>query len=463
MSDGVLERTRQSDLQPLIANGVPVFRMYGQIRIELLRALSQDHLGLFADPNPDPTSGDIQWFAPNPGEIIKLADCTEDDRSGHEFHLARLVDDITHHIERLNRSGDDDARNMASVLTMALEIPDESHIFVVGGLPVLAGWGHVPRGPAVLRKPLIALVKRVLTITPPPVPEPEAPPSPPSPAAEPASQAAAVPPPPPPEQPAPPATAVTPDGARIRALIPIVNEVAGPARIATAAWVLWPLLAVLLVAIGYLLLRYCALGWPLSLLADNGMIVNYCVASGEPLRNNDLTAHLADLQAALAEKQRRLCVASVPPRPTPTPSPGPTSSTERVEIGGGRIGAVNVILTWNTDADLDLHVKCPSGKEIYFSSQRECGGVLDLDANSNDSNKTTSPAENVTWPEGAAPSGTYKVEVHLYNRRNASQPVEFKVELLINREVKETYNLRAETQAKIPVFEFALPYTGRRQ
>ena len=133
MSDGVLERTRQSDLQPLIANGVPVFRMYGQIRIELLRALSQDHLGLFADPNPDPTSGDIQWFAPNPGEIIKLADCTEDDRSGHEFHLARLVDDITHHIERLNRSGDDDAAlpiqaipmmSLASGRTRAMRAPE---------------------------------------------------------------------------------------------------------------------------------------------------------------------------------------------------------------------------------------------------------------------------------------------------------------------------------------------------
>jgi hypothetical protein len=463
MSDGVLELTRQSDLQPLIANGIPVFRMYGQIRIELLRGLSQDHLGLFADPNPDPTSGDIQWFAPNPGQIGRLADCTEDQRQEYEFHLARLVDDITQHIERLNRTGDDDARNMANVLTMALEIPDESHIFVVGGLPVLAGWGHVPRGPAVLRKPLIALAKRVLTITPPPAPEPDVGPGvPPSPQPEPAAHLAQAP-PLPPEQPEPHPDAGDPaDGTRIRALIPIVNEVVGPARIAVVNWALWPILAVLLVAIGYLLLRYCALGWPLSLLADNNPILNYCVG-GEPLRNNDLSAHLADLQAALAEKQRRLCAATPIPAPTPPPVLPPNNSRRRVEDAGGRIGAVNVILTWSTDDDLDLHVTCPSGKVIYHGNKQDCGGVLDVDANSSDVNKTTSPAENITWPEGAAPAGTYKVEVDPYRRRNAGRPIDFKVDLLINSEVVDSRTGRFEVPGKISVFEFTLPYTRGRQ
>jgi hypothetical protein len=453
MSDGVLELTRQSDLQPLIANGVPVFRMYGQIRIELLRALSQDHLGLFADPNPDPTSGDIQWFAPTPGQIVKLADCTEDQRQQYEFHLARLVDDITHHIERLNRTGDDDARNMANVLTMALEIPDESHIFVVGGLPVLAGWGHVPRGPAVLRKPLIVLAKRVLTITP-PAPEPGPAPETESPRPEPVAQAPEAPPPPP----APPPAAVASDESRLHALIPIVNEVVGPARVASLNWALWPILAALLVAIGYLLLRYCALGWPLSLLAEHNLIVNYCVVGSEPLRNNDLTAHLADLQSALAEKQRRLCAVT----PPPTPVPPPSSSRRLVEGLGGRIGAVNVILTWRTDDDLDLHITCPNGKVIYHGNKEDCGGTLDVDANSSDVNKTTSPAENITWPAGAAPTGTYKVEVDPYRRRNVGQPIDFRVELLINGEVVEPHTGRSEAPGKISVFEFTLPYSGRR-
>jgi hypothetical protein len=457
-ADGVLERTRQSDLQPLVVNGVPVFRMYGQIRVELLRSLSQDHLALFADPNPDPVTGDIQWFAPFPGEILKLADRSEDDRAGYEFHLARLVDDITNHIDKLNESGAENSRSMANVLTMALEIPDESHIFVVGGRPVIAGWGHVPRGPAVLRKPLIALVRRVLTIAPPVTP-PEV-------AAEPA--ALAEPPkaveeqPKPVEEPAKPAEQPAPlmpaDGARVHALIPIVNEVVGQRRPGFLNWLLWPILGMLLVSIGYFLLAYCGLGWPFSSIADNNLMVNYCVANSQALRSNDLSAHLADLQLSLAEKQRRLCAV-----PTPTPTPRADTSTDRVRRQDGRIGAVNVILTWNTLDDLDLHVTCPSGEQIYYSNKNNCGGVLDVDMNSSSgTNKSTTPVENVTWPVGAAPAGTYKVEVDPY-RKDSSQPIEFKVELLIDGHKEEEYSRHFDAPGKMSIFEFTLPYTGRRQ
>jgi hypothetical protein len=458
-ADGVLERTRQSDLQPLVANGVPVFRMYGQIRVELLRSLSQEHLALFADPNADPVTGDIQWFAPFPGEISKLADCSEDDRAGYEFHLARLVDDITNHIDKLNESGAENSRNMANVLTMALEIPDESHIFVVGGRPVIAGWGHVPRGPAVLRKPLIALVRRVLTIAPPVTPpevvaEPAAPADPqkaveeqPKPVEEPAK---------PDEQPAQQAPSIPADGPRAHALIPIVNEVVGQRRPVFLNWLLWPILGVLLVSIGYFLLRYCGLGWPFSSIADNNLMVNYCVASSQALRSDDLSAHLADLQQSLAEKQRRLCetAARRPPQP---------ETKDLVEEAGGTIGAVNVILSWHTLDDLDLHVTCPSGEQIYYSNKNKCGGVLDVDMNSSSgTNKSTSPVENVTWPVGAAQAGTYKVEVDPY-RRDSSQPIEFKVELLINGQKKEEYSRHFDAPGKMSVFEFTLPYTGRRQ
>jgi hypothetical protein len=432
--------------------------MYGQIRIELLRSLSQDHLALFADPNPDPITGDIQWFAPFPGEVIKLADCSEDDRAGYEFHLARLVDDITNHIDKLNQSDAENSRSMANVLTMALEIPDESHIFVVGGRPVIAGWGHVPRGPAVLRKPLIALVRRVLTIAPAVVPEAVLEPSL-TPAAAAAAPKVTEEQPGPvtePEQPAPPVPA---DGARVHALVPIVNEVVGPIRFGMLNWFLWPILGLLLVSIGYLLLRYCGLGWPLSSFADSGLIVNYCVASSEPLRNNDLSAHLADLQQSLAEKQRRLCATA----PTPSAPPQRDTSTEdRLRRENGRIGAVNVILTWNTLDDLDLHVTCPGGEEIYYKDKNNCGGVLDVDMNSTSGAKSANPVENVTWPAGAAPAGTYKVEVTPY-RRESSQPTEFKVELRINGELMEEYNRRFDSPAKMSVFEFGLPYSGRRQ
>jgi hypothetical protein len=209
------------------------------------------------------------------------------------------------------------------------------------------------------------------------------------------------------------------------------------------------------------LLRYCALGLPFVI--DNRLIANYCVG-GTELRSNDLVAHLADLQQSLAEKQQRLC--AVTPRPITTPTPPPTpvpNATKRVEINRGHIGAVNVILTWNTEDDLDLSVTCPTGEEIYFNDKQKCGGTLDVDANSN-SNRMNNPVENITWPDGAAPAGTYKVDVNPYTRRGSGGPIDFKVELLIKGQPKEEYTRRFDPgQGKMSIFQFTLPYVDRQQ
>ena len=147
---------------------------------------------------------------------------------------------------------------------------------------------------------------------------------------------------------------------------------------------------------------------------------------------------------------------------TDAAGPGSDPSLRRVIDAGGRIGALNVILTWNTGDDLDLHVICPSGEKIYYIKRNNCGGVLDVDMNANRGTTSTSPVENVTWPIGAAPAGTYKVEVDPY-RRDSSQPIEFKVELLIDGQQKEAYSRHFDAPGKMSVFEFTLPYTGRRQ
>jgi len=77
-------------------------------------------------------------------------------------------------------------------------------------------------------------------------------------------------------------------------------------------------------------------------------------------------------------------------------------------------GDVQITLTWDTTADLDLHVIDPYGEEIYFrATQSSSGGILDVDANGA-CNGITNPVENVYWPYGAAPSGTYQVYVDYY-------------------------------------------------
>src|SRR5690606_13395252 len=87
-----------------------------------------------------------------------------------------------------------------------------------------------------------------------------------------------------------------------------------------------------------------------------------------------------------------------------------TTVVNGVEVG---TGDVRVTLTWNTRADLNLRVTDPSGAEIsYAARQAASGGRLDVDANAGCANDR--PVENVFWPAGAAPRGTYQVAVHYF-------------------------------------------------
>jgi hypothetical protein len=83
-------------------------------------------------------------------------------------------------------------------------------------------------------------------------------------------------------------------------------------------------------------------------------------------------------------------------------------------------GDIQVSVTWNTLADVDLHVVAPTGEELYFGNRSTpSGGLLDLDANAA---CVTSPIfqENIGWKRGEAPSGQYTVRVEYWDACGAA-------------------------------------------
>lgn len=82
-------------------------------------------------------------------------------------------------------------------------------------------------------------------------------------------------------------------------------------------------------------------------------------------------------------------------------------------------GDVQVTLTWNTSADVDLHVVEPNLEEIYYSNDASAtGGVLDLDSNAGCSGDEVR-AENITW-NTAPPRGSYIVRVDYWANCSAT-------------------------------------------
>lgn len=98
---------------------------------------------------------------------------------------------------------------------------------------------------------------------------------------------------------------------------------------------------------------------------------------------------------------------------------GPYSRTtmDAIEVAGGDI---QVSATWDTEADVDLHVIDPDGNEIYFGNRSAAGGVLDLDANAACSTSQIFQ-ENIGWAKGTASRGSYTVRLEYWSSCNVPE------------------------------------------
>ncbi len=78
-------------------------------------------------------------------------------------------------------------------------------------------------------------------------------------------------------------------------------------------------------------------------------------------------------------------------------------------------GDVQVTVSWDTDADLDMHVADPSGHEVYFGSRVvESGGVLDVVSGGDCDDPDGRRNEHVAWSRGTPPPGRYEVRLSHY-------------------------------------------------
>jgi hypothetical protein len=99
-------------------------------------------------------------------------------------------------------------------------------------------------------------------------------------------------------------------------------------------------------------------------------------------------------------------------------------------------GDVAFRLLWKGDSDLDLYVVDPTGDCIFFGDPASAtGGVLDIDCNSGTDRLCTHPIENVFWPLGTAPAGTYTYWVDANSLIEKEAPLAFELQLLRGKEV----------------------------
>jgi hypothetical protein len=140
------------------------------------------------------------------------------------------------------------------------------------------------------------------------------------------------------------------------------------------------------------------------------------------------------------------------------PSGGPFGSQLTQNINMIRVGSgdVQVSVAWDAPTDVDLHVFDPDSEEIYFANTTSAsGGTLDLDSNAACSIDNINN-ENITWPVGGAPSGTYSVSLVYWSA--CSQPQSnYTVTIAVRGQTPQTFSgtlVTANASTRIPIGTF---------
>lgn len=151
------------------------------------------------------------------------------------------------------------------------------------------------------------------------------------------------------------------------------------------------------------------------------------------------------------------------PLAEPPPIKAEPTSEERQEFAdrmtetGATTGEITATLLWNSQGDLDLVVRCPSGRQLDFRNPAECGGTLDVDANTARGNLSDRPVENAFWPAGKAGPGVYEVMVRYVPRKDEERPRETPFQVRLIRGGQESvFKGAIRPNAMVPVTTFAV-------
>ena len=362
----------------------------------LRRDIGAEAANLLAEPVHDAERKETRWYIQAEQDPVPVSNLSPTERETVSRRLSEIRARIEAYADGLDKAGGETNARFAATLRAVLHVPDEqSYVWSLDGKPVLAAWGRkietIVRADPVISRPARPLREK----------------------ADASSEFS-------PEASAP--GTVSPGQATFRG--------------ALFASILWLSFIAIASLIGYMLLPACGIDLPIF-----GRYLDRCpqLARLDALRNKSqaLQALHEKAQADIALKQvdcqireSRLLQTS-----SPSESPDAQETGSRVNAAQGGHGQLEIALSWNGHADLDLHVFCPGG-ELYHGARTVCGGELDIDQNSQ--TLVDTPVEHAFWAN-MPPTGHYRIEVRLFSWRDAAkQPVPFTV-VIWDRDKNSSY------------------------
>ncbi|WHZ42631.1 SrfA family protein [Rahnella bonaserana] len=143
MAKSFLRSGSLNDILALGENGQPVYASALQLR-ETLRLRKQPAIAdCLAIPQLNEAGDRLDWYSPREGKVVSWAAATDAARATALRQLENCLDTVSHISKAAKSSGKSASQFFGALLEKAFRFPDQNHVYLVGGQPVLTFWGFV--------------------------------------------------------------------------------------------------------------------------------------------------------------------------------------------------------------------------------------------------------------------------------------------------------------------------------
>jgi hypothetical protein len=146
-----------TDYHPVGAVGHPVYLAAAQLRAALARRLGPDLADSFAIPQRNEDGDTLDWYAPRPGPVVPWSSASPEERLSAQSQLLENRTRIDELARTMQADPDPERQVFARLLAHVFNFPDEDHVYLVDGRPVVSFWGFVRDREAVGSDPLVNL------------------------------------------------------------------------------------------------------------------------------------------------------------------------------------------------------------------------------------------------------------------------------------------------------------------
>ncbi|MGH8550120.1 MAG: SrfA family protein [Methylococcales bacterium] len=141
---GVLLRSGNiKNYKPLGEEGTPVYKSANQLRSAIQRHLGLDSAKILAVPQANEDGDLIDWYASEPGSVVPWSAATDEERKTAKEELVAIQRNLSESAARMQSTNDRERRVFGRLLEHVIRFPDDQHVYLVNGKPVLTFWGFV--------------------------------------------------------------------------------------------------------------------------------------------------------------------------------------------------------------------------------------------------------------------------------------------------------------------------------